>query len=102
MKLKKGDNVIVITGKNKGQKGHIAEVLSNGTKVILSGVNKVKKHLKPKTRDQKGTTIEVEAAIHASNVMVLDPKSGKATRIAKKKIGEKMVRIARKSGEELK
>ncbi len=101
MKIKKGDNIIVIAGKNKGQKGQITRVLETG-RVIVGGVNKVKKHLKPKTRDQKGSMIEVEASLHASNVMVLDPKTGKQTRIGKKMIGEKRVRIAKASGQELK
>lgn len=102
MKIKKGDNVIVLAGKNKGQKGEITKVISESNKVIVGGINKVKKHLKPKNRDQKGTTIEIEAPINASNVMVLDPKTGKQTRIGKKKVGDKNVRIARKSGQELK
>jgi large subunit ribosomal protein L24 len=102
MKIKKGDNVIVLAGKNKGQKGEITKVISETNKVIVGGINKVKKHLKPKSRDQKGTTIEIEAPINASNVMVLDPKTGKQTRIGKKKVGDKNVRIARKSGQELK
>jgi large subunit ribosomal protein L24 len=102
MKIKKGDNVIVIAGKNKGQKGLVTSVIKETNKVIVGGVNKVKKHIKAKTKDSKGSMIEIEAAINASNVMVVDPKTGKQTRIAKKKIGDKNVRIAKKSGQELK
>lgn len=102
MKIKKGDNVIVLAGKHKGQKGAITKVFADTNRVIVGGVNKVKKHLKPKTKDQKGSTIEIEASINASNVMVVDPKTGKGTRIGKKKIGDKNVRIATRSGQELK
>jgi large subunit ribosomal protein L24 len=102
MKLKKGDNVIVTAGKSKGQKGLVLKVFRDNNKVLVEGVNKVKKHLKPKTRDQKGSILEVESPINASNVMVLDPKTGKQSRIGKKKVGEKMVRVAKKSGQELK
>lgn len=102
MKIKKGDNVIVTAGKNKGQTGQVTKVLAEKNRVLVSGINKVKKHIKAKTKDTKGTMIEIEASINASNVMVVDPKTGKGTRIAKKEIGGKMVRIAKKSGQELK
>ncbi len=102
MKIKKGDNIIVIAGKNKGEKGQVTKVISETNRVLVSGVNKVKKHLKAKSKDTKGSMIEIEASINASNVMVVDPKTGKATRIGKKKIGDKNVRIAKKSGQELK
>ena len=102
MKLKKGDNVIVTAGKHKGQKGEITKILLEKNRVIIGGVGKIKKHLKSKTKGQKGSMIEIEGSINASNVMVVDPKTATGTRIAKKKVGEKMVRIAKKSGIELK
>lgn len=102
MKLKKGDNIIVIAGKDKGSKGTIAQVIRETGRVIVGGVNKSKRHLKPKSRDQKGTIIEKELSIHASNVMIVDPKSGAQTRLGKKAIDGKMVRVTRKSGSELK
>jgi large subunit ribosomal protein L24 len=102
MKIKKGDNVIVTAGKNKGQKGEVTKVISETNRVLVAGINKVKKHIKAKSKDTKGTMVEVEASINASNVMIVDPKTGKGTRIAKKKVGDKMVRIAKKSGQELK
>lgn len=101
MKLKKGDNVILITGKDKGKKGKILKVFPVSNKVVVEGLNMVKKHQKPKKGGEKGTTINISMPIHSSNVMILDPKSGKASRIGKKKIGEKIVRIARKSGQEI-
>lgn len=100
--MKKGDNVIVIAGKEKGAKGVITEVFPTRGKVLIAGVNKVKKHQKPKSRGEKGSIIEIEAPITASNVMLVDPKTGTRTRVAKKKVGESYVRIAKKSGQELK
>lgn len=102
MKIKKGDNVIVIAGKNKGQKGHVTKVLGGVNRVVIGGVNKIKKHIKAKNRDSKGSVIEIEASINVSNVMIIDPKTGKQTRVAKKEIAGKNVRIAKRSGQELK
>jgi large subunit ribosomal protein L24 len=98
MKLKKGDNVIVIAGKNKGQKGKIAAVHTATGRIIVDGVNKTKRHIKPKSKTEKGTTVEREAAFHASNVMLLDEKTGKGTRIGKKVVDGKNVRYAKTSG----
>lgn len=100
MKLKKGDNVIVITGKDKGRKGKILKVMPKEDKVLIEGMNMKKKHKKP-TKDAKGQTIEVSFPITASNVMILDPKGNKQTRIGNKTIGDKKVRISRKSGVEI-
>lgn len=101
MKLKKGDNVIVITGKEKGKKGAISRVLPKENKVLIDGMNMVKKHRKATRRGEKGTMVNISMPINASNVMLLDPKSGKQTRIGKKKIGDKLVRIAKKSNQEI-
>jgi len=102
MKLKKGDNVIVISGKTKGQTGKIASVNRATDRVIIEGVNKTKRHIKPRSKTEKGSTIEKEAAMHVSNVMLVDGKTGKATRIGTKTVDGKNVRIAKKSGQELK
>lgn len=101
MKFKKGDNVIVITGKEKGKKGAISRVLKTEDKVLIDGMNMMKKHRKPTRRGEKGSIISIAMPIHASNVMLVDPKSGKQTRIGKKKVGEKLVRIAKKSNQEI-
>src|SRR3989344_3861387 len=100
MKLKKGDNII-ITGKDKGKKGKIVRVLTEENKVIVEGLNMMKKHQRPKKSGEKGTMKNIEMPLHASNVMMLDPKTGKATRLGKKKVGGKIVRIARKSNQEI-
>jgi large subunit ribosomal protein L24 len=101
MKLKKGDNIIVITGKDKGKKGKIVNVLVKENKVIVEGLNMMKKHQRPRKSGEKGTMKNIEMPINASNVMMLDPKTGKVTRLGKKQIGDKMVRIAKKSNQEI-
>jgi large subunit ribosomal protein L24 len=101
MKLKKGDNIIITTGKDKGKKGKIVHVLVKENKVIVEGLNMMKKHQRPRKSGEKGTMKSIEMPINASNVMILDPKEGVATRIGKKKVGDKMVRVARKSNQEI-
>ena len=101
MKLKKGDNVIVTTGKDKGKKGKIVRVLPSENKVIVEGLNMVKKHQRPRRSGEKGSMIDVAMPINSSNVQIIDPKTGKATRLGKKKVGDKMVRVARSSNQEI-
>ena len=100
MNLKVGDKVIVIAGSNKGKEGTIKKVLKKENRVIIEGVNLVKKHQKGNGQESGGI-LEVEAPIHASNVMIIDPKTKKPTRIGKKVDKDKKVRIAIKSGEKL-
>lgn len=99
LKLKKGDQVVVITGKDKGKTGEISRVIPADNKVVVSGINMMTKHKKP-TQFSQGGLEKIEAPIHVSNVALADPKSGKATRVGFKdlKDGQK-VRIAKKSGE---
>jgi len=80
MKFRVGDKVVVITGANKGKIGKIIRILSKESRVIVEGINLVKKHQKPNTQNQTGGIIEFEAPIHSSNVMLVDPKTGKGTR----------------------
>lgn len=100
MNLKVGDKVIVIAGSNKGKEGTIKKVLRKENHVIIEGVNLVKKHQKGNGQESGGI-LEIEAPIHASNVMIIDPKTKKPTRIGKKVDKDKKVRIALKSGEKL-
>lgn len=99
MKLKTGDKVVVIAGANKGKEGKITHVLEN--RVVIEGVNIVKKHIKP-NGGQDGRIAEVEAPLHVSNVMIIDPKTKKGTRIGHttNKDGKK-IRVSRKSNEKL-
>ena len=100
MNLKVGDKVIVIAGSNKGKEGTIKKVLKKENRVIIEGLNLVKKHQKGNGQESGGI-LEVEAPIHASNVMIIDPKTKKPTRIGKKIEKDKKVRIAIKSSEKL-
>ena len=100
MNLKVGDKVIVIAGSNKGKEGTIKKVLRSENKVIVEGVNLVKKHKKGNGQETGGI-LEVEAPINASNVMIIDPKTKKPTRIGHSIENDKKVRISKKSGEKL-
>ena len=100
MKLKTGDKVVVVSGSNKGKEGKITKILDS--RVIVEGVNIVKKHLKPKNNNGNGEIIETEAPIHVSNVMLVDPKTKKPTKV---KIDQdskgKKIRISKKSNEKI-
>lgn len=99
MKIKKGDKVIVITGKDKGKTGEVTKAMPKENKVIVSGVNMVKRHQKP-TQENAGGIASKEAPIHVSNVAIVDPKSGKASRMGTKILDDgRKVRVAKKSGE---
>ena len=97
--IKKGDNVMVISGDNKGLSGQVVSVSPKLMKAVVEGLNMVKKHQKP-TQQVAGAIIEKEAPIHVSNLMVIDPKTNKPTRTARTKTATgKTVRVAKKSGE---
>lgn len=101
--IKKGDTVVVITGNDKGQKGRVLEVIRKTDRAIVEGVNMMKKHTKPNAESPQGGIIEKEAPVHISNLMLVDPKTGEATRIGRKLDDNgKLVRISKKSGEEIK
>lgn len=100
MKLKIGDKVKVIAGKDKGKEGKIIKTLKNKDKVIVEKINVVKKHLKPQGNDKTGSIIDMESAIHVSNVMAIDSKTNKVTR--KKQIKEKEVVKKPKATKEVK
>jgi large subunit ribosomal protein L24 len=101
MHVKKGDKVMVISGKDKGKTGVILAAYPKQDRVIVEGVNIVKKHAKPSQANPQGGIISQEAPIHVSNVMPIDPKSGKPTRVGYKVVDGKKVRVAVKSGEVL-
>ncbi|AAQ66908.1 MULTISPECIES: 50S ribosomal protein L24 [Porphyromonas] len=101
--IKKGDTVMVISGEDKGHSGRVLEVLVKEQRAIVEGLNMIKKHAKPSAKNPQGGIISKEAPIHISNLNVVDPKTGKATRIGRR-LNEngKLVRYAKKSGEEIK
>ena len=99
LKIKKGDRVKVITGGSKGKVGDVLRVLPKEQRVVVSGVNMVKRHTKP-TRTESGGIIEREATLHVSNVALLDPKSEKPTKVGFRFLEDgRKVRFARASGE---
>jgi large subunit ribosomal protein L24 len=101
MKFKKGDNVIIIAGKDKGKKGKIVRAFPKENKVIVEGLNMMKKSQRPRKSGEKGQILNIAMPIQVSNIMIVDPKTGKGSRIGKKVIGDKKVRIARKSNQEI-
>ena len=100
LKIKKGDKVVVITGRDKGKSGEIVKVLREENRVIVQGVNVAQRHQK-QSMSQEGGIVQKELAIHVSNVALIDPKSDKPTRVGYKMDGERKIRIARRSGEAL-
>ncbi len=103
LKIRKGDLVQVMAGDSKGKQGKVLEVMLQVNRVIVEGANMVSKHTKPSAATPNGGIVKKEATLHVSNVMLVDVKSGKPTRVGKKKNAEgKSVRVAKKSGEEIK
>ncbi len=101
MKIKKNDQVVVLAGKDKGKKGKVIKVLPEEAKVKVEGVNMIKRHTRP-SQLSAGGIVEKEAFLHVSNVALLDPKQGVATRVGYKTLKDgKKVRVAKKSGEEI-
>lgn len=101
MRVKKGDTVVVIAGKDKGKKGTVTKVFTKTNKILVEGVNVITKHQKPTAVNPQGGIINKEAPIHISNVMPVDPETGKGTRVRfEVKDGQK-VRVSVKSGKEI-
>ena len=96
MKIKKGDNVIVIAGKDKGKTGKVVKAIPADSKVLVEGINVLKRHRKARRSGEKGQVVEMAMPVHISNVAIV--VDGKATRVGKKVIGEKKVRIDKKTG----
>ena len=101
--IKKNDTVVVLTGEDKGKTGKVLKVLVEKNRALVEGVNMVSKSTKPSAQNPQGGIVKQEAPIHISNLSLVDPKSGKATRVGIKVTEDgKKVRIAKKSGEEIK
>ena len=98
-KIRKGDKVVVISGSDKGKKGEVIRLFPKEERALVRGINVVKRHQRP-TQRQQGGIVSKEASVHLSNLAHVDPKSGKATRIGSKTLGDgRKVRFAKKSGE---
>ena len=102
--IRKGDSVVVITGDDKdlSKPRIVKEVLVEDAKVLVEGVNIITKHTKPSAQNTKGGIVKKEAPIHISNLMLIDPKGGKPTRVGRKELEGKLVRYSKKSGEVIK
>jgi large subunit ribosomal protein L24 len=98
-KIKKGDKVIVLTGRDKGRQGEVVRVWPKEGRLVVSGLNLVKRHTRPSQADPQGGIKTKEAPLHISNVAFVDPKTGEPTRVGFRMEGEKKVRYAKKSGE---
>ncbi|MFM6976764.1 MAG: 50S ribosomal protein L24 [Sphingobacteriaceae bacterium] len=103
LKIRKGDLVQVIAGDSKGKQGQVLEVILAKNRVVVEGANMVSKHTKPNAATPNGGIVKKEAALHISNVMLVDAKTGKPSRVGRKKNADgKLIRVAKKSGEEIK
>ena len=100
--IKKNDNVIVLAGEDKGKTGKVLKVLVKEQRALVEGINMVSKSMKPSAKNPQGGIVKQEAPIHISNISLVDPESGKATRVSVKREGKNVIRIAKKSGEEIK
>lgn len=101
MKIKKNDTVLIISGKDRGKSGKVIRVFPKINKIIVEGVNLVKKHRKPRRQGEKGQIIEISKPIDVSNVMLLCPKCGKASRVGYKVINKEKFRICKKCQQEV-
>lgn len=98
-KIKKGDRVVVLAGRDKGRQGQVLRVLPKEDRLFVGGINMVQRHTRSSQGDPQGGIKNKEASLHLSNVALLDPKTGAATRVGFKIEGDKKVRVAKKSGE---
>jgi large subunit ribosomal protein L24 len=103
LKIRKGDLVKVIAGDSKGSQGKIVEIIIEKNRAVVEGVNMVSKHTKPNAANPNGGIVKQEAAIHISNLALVEPKTGNTTRVGRKlNDAGKLVRVSKKSGEEIK
>lgn len=98
-KIKKGDTVVILSGKDKGKTGDVIRAIPSEDKVVVQGINMISKHKKPTQANPQGGIERIEAPMHVSKVAMKDPKSGKPTRVGFKFLDGKKVRVAKKSGE---
>ena len=98
-KIKKGDRVVVLAGRDKGRQGQVLRVLPKDDRLFVGGINMVQRHTRPSQGDPQGGIKNKEASLHVSNVALLDPKTGAATRVGFKIEGDKKVRFAKTTGD---
>lgn len=98
MKIKKGDQVVIMAGKDRGKRGKVIQILASQDRVVVEGANLIKRHRKPRKEGEKGERIERPAPMHVSNVMLVCPETGKPTRVGYRIEGGEKVRVSKKSG----
>ncbi|WP_195459623.1 50S ribosomal protein L24 [Pediococcus acidilactici] len=101
MFVKVGDKVRVISGKDKGKEGNIKQTLAKKNRVVVEGINMIKKHQKPNNANPQGGILDIEAPIDVSNVMLIDPSTNEPTRVGFKVVDGKKVRVSKKTGESI-
>ena len=101
LRIKTGDQVLVLAGKDKGKKGKVLQVFPVQQRVVVEGVNQMTKNVRARKEKETGQRVQFNGPIHLSNVMLIDPKSGKPTRVGKTMVGDKKVRVAIRSKEPL-
>ena len=92
---------MIVTGKDRGKTGKVVKTLPSLSRVVVDGINMMKRHEKAKRQGTKGQTVNVAMPLHVSNVMIVDPNTGKRSRVGKKLVGDRYIRVARKSGSEI-
>jgi large subunit ribosomal protein L24 len=102
LKIRKGDIVKIIAGESKGKQGKVLTVFTEKNRALVEGANQVSKHTKPSAKNTQGGIVKQEASVHISNLMLVDPKSGKPSRVGRRVEDGKIVRYAKKSGETVK
>jgi len=101
LRIKKGDTVVVISGADKGKKGKVLKAFPKTSRVIVEKVNFIKKHMRPTQQNPQGGIVQMEAPVHVSNVQLFNEKLGDVTKAAYRVIGDKRVRVDKKSGDEI-
>lgn len=101
MKIKKEDKVLIISGKDRGRKGKVIRTLPSEKRIVVEGINMVKKHIRPKKSGEKGQVVEMPAPINVSNAKLICPKCGKPTRVGYKTEGEEKHRICKRCNQEI-
>ncbi len=101
MKIKKGDTVLILSGKDRGRTGKVGKVFPKRKKIIIDGINIVKKHVRPRKQNQKGEVVEVPAPFDMSNAKLICPKCNKPVRVGYKVVDDKKIRICKKCREEI-
>jgi len=100
MRIKKGDTVLIISGKDRGKKSKVLKTLPKDFKIVVEGANITKKHRRPRKSGEKGQKVEIQAPMDVSNVKLVCPKCGKPVRVGYKFVGEKKLRVCKECGEE--